>query len=125
MSREQIFEPLDQGIVERIRRLQMLAKIMDTAVRIPGTNILFGADALIGLVPVIGDAGSVLVGLYIVNEGRRLGLPASKIAKMLANLAADGVVGAVPLIGDVFDVYFKSHRRNVAIILDHLGMSPA
>lgn len=115
----------EQEHFERIRRLQMLAKIMDTAVRIPGTNIRFGADAVIGLVPVIGDAGSVLVGLYIVNEGRRLGLPASKIAKMVANLAADGVVGAIPLIGEVFDVYFKSHRRNVAIILDHLGMPPA
>ena len=125
MNREQIFEPLDQGNVERIRRLQMLAKIMDTAVRIPGTNVRFGADAVIGLVPVIGDAGSVLVGLYIVNEGHRLGLPGSKIAKMVANLAADGIVGAVPFIGDVFDVYFKSHRRNVAIILDHLGMPPA
>jgi len=95
---------------------------MDTALRIPGTNVRFGADALIGLVPGIGDAGAALIGLFIVNEARRLGVPKRKIARMLANLGIDAAVGAVPVAGDLFDVYFKSHKRNIQIILDHFDL---
>lgn len=59
------------------------------------------------------------VGLAIVNEARKLGLPKEKVAKMLYNVGLDAVVGSVPLVGDLFDIYFKSHRRNVQLILDH------
>jgi hypothetical protein len=92
---------------------------MDTALHIPGTRIRFGADSVLGLVPVVGDASGALVGLYIVNEARRLGMPTGKLVQMLGNLAADTVVGSVPLVGDVFDLFFKSHRRNMQLILDH------
>lgn len=105
--------------LRRIARLNRLARLMDTALRIPGTNVRFGADALIGLVPGIGDAGAALIGLFIVNEARRLGLPAHKLFRMVANLGIDAAVGALPIAGDVFDVYFKAHKRNIAIILDH------
>ena len=106
----------------RLARLNGLARLMDTAIAIPGTNIRFGADALIGLVPGIGDAGGALIGLYIVNEARRLGVPRRKLARMVANLGVDAVVGAVPVAGDLFDVYFKSHKRNIQIILDHFDL---
>lgn len=108
--------------LRRIGRLNALARLMDTALRIPGTNVRFGADALIGLVPGIGDAGAALIGLFIVNEARRLGVPKRKIARMLANLGIDAAVGAVPVAGDLFDVYFKSHKRNIQIILDHFDL---
>ncbi|WP_244630993.1 DUF4112 domain-containing protein [Aureimonas sp. ME7] len=108
----------------RIGRLNALARLMDTAIRVPGTNIRFGADALIGLVPGIGDAGGALIGLFIVNEARRLGVPPHKLARMVANIGVDALVGAVPLAGDVFDVYFKAHKRNIRIILDHFDMEP-
>ena len=114
--------------VERLRkmkRLAMLARLMDTAIRVPGTNIRFGADSVFGLVPVVGDAGGALVGLLIVNEARRMGLPKEKMAQMLGNVAADAFAGSVPLVGDLFDLYFKSHRRNVRIILDHFGVNEA
>ena len=103
----------------RLRRLQTVAMVMDTAIEIPGTNIRFGADSLLGLVPVAGDFAGALVGLAIVNEARRLGVPGHKMGRMIANVGLDTLVGAVPLLGDVFDVYFKSHRRNVQIVLDH------
>lgn len=109
----------DAERLRRLNRLKTVATVMDTAVAIPGTNIRFGADSLLGLVPVVGDFAGALVGLAIVNEARRLGVPAHKMAKMIANIGVDAVVGSVPLLGDVFDVYFKSHRRNVQLILDH------
>jgi hypothetical protein len=97
--------------------------MMDTAIRIPGTGIRFGADSVMGLVPVIGDAGGALVGLYMINEARRLGVPSHKLMQMMGNLAADSVLGAVPLAGDLFDVFFKSNRRNLGIVLDHFGIA--
>jgi hypothetical protein len=108
--------------LRRLRRLNGIARLMDTAIRIPGTGIRFGADSVFGLIPVIGDAGGALVGLYIVNEARRMGVPVSKLVQMLGNIAADGVVGSIPVAGDLFDLFFKSHRRNLDIILDHFDV---
>lgn len=105
--------------LRRMKRVARIARLMDTAIRIPGTGIRFGADSMMGLVPGVGDAAGGLVGLYIINEARRMGLPASKLLKMAANVGLDALVGSVPVLGDVFDVYFKSHRRNADIILDH------
>lgn len=107
--------------LRRLTRISRLARLMDTAVHVPGTNVRFGLDSVIGLFPGVGDAAGGLIGLYIVNEGRRLGLPKHKLARMIGNILIDTAVGAVPLAGDVFDVYFKAHRRNVNMILDHFG----
>ncbi|MEA3534397.1 DUF4112 domain-containing protein [Rhizobium sp. CC-YZS058] len=107
----------------RLRRLAKVARLMDTAIGIPGTRLRFGADSVLGLVPIVGDAAGALVGLAIVNEARRLGLPRHKIVKMISNIGVDAACGSVPLLGDVFDLFFKSHRRNLAIILDHFGMT--
>lgn len=115
-------DTMTPDLTRRLARLNGLARLMDTAIQVPGTNIRFGADALIGLVPGIGDAGGALIGLYIVNEARRLGLPKRKLARMVANLGVDATLGAVPLAGDLFDVYFKAHKRNIQIILDHFDM---
>lgn len=110
--------------LRRLRRLSGIARLMDTAIGIPGTRIRFGADSVFGIIPIIGDAGGALVGLYIVNEARRLGVPPAKLVQMLGNIAVDSVIGSVPLAGDLFDVFFKSHRRNVDLILDHFGIHP-
>ncbi|TFF17703.1 DUF4112 domain-containing protein [Jiella endophytica] len=107
--------------IRRLRRVARVARLMDTAIRIPGTGISFGGDSIVGLVPGIGDAATAAVSLWIVNEARRLGMPAHKLAKMLANVGVDVFGGAVPLVGDIFDVFFKANRRNLAMILDHFG----
>jgi hypothetical protein len=109
-----------QSRAERIARIEWLSTLLDTAIVVPGTNIRFGLDALIGLVPGIGDAVSTLLSLYIVREARALGAPRILIARMLANVALDGVVGAVPVAGDLFDVAFRANRRNVALLRQHL-----
>ncbi len=108
--------------LRRLRRLSGIARMMDTAIGIPGTRLRFGADSVLGLVPLVGDGAGALVGLYIVNEARRLGIPPEKLARMVGNVAMDSVVGSVPLLGDIFDLYFKSHRRNVDMIFDHFGV---
>ncbi|MBP2561064.1 hypothetical protein J2857_003833 [Neorhizobium galegae] len=110
--------------LRRLRRLAGIARLMDTAIGIPGTRIRFGADSVFGLIPLVGDAGGALVGLYIVNEARKLGLPPAKLTRMLGNVAADSLLGSVPLAGDVFDLFFKSHRRNVKMILEHFDVHP-
>lgn len=110
--------------LRRIRRLALVARIMDTAIRIPGTRIRFGADSVMGMVLLVGDAGGALIGLVIVNEARRLGLPASKLGTMLYHLGVDTVFGAVPVVGDAFDIYYKAHRRNLRVILDHFALDP-
>lgn len=108
---------------ERIARLDALATLLDTAILIPGTNVRFGLDALIGLVPGIGDTITTLLSLYIVREARALGAPRHVIMRMLGNVALDSVVGVVPLAGDVFDVMWRANRRNMALLREWLEKS--
>ena len=110
-----------QSRAERIARLDGLATLLDTAFILPGTNIRFGFDAMIGLIPGIGDAITTLMSLYIVREARALGAPRHLIARMLVNVALDGVIGAVPLVGDAFDVMWRANRRNMALLRRHLA----
>jgi hypothetical protein len=106
---------------ERIARLDALANLLDTAFILPGTNIRFGFDAMIGLIPGIGDAITTVMSLYIVQEARALGAPRHVIARMLANVALDGIVGAVPFLGDAFDVMWRANRRNMTLLRNHLA----
>ncbi len=119
-SRIHDFSP-PQSRAQRIARLDALATLFDTAFVLPGTNVRFGIDALIGLVPGIGDAVTTVMSLYIVREARALGAPRHLIARMLANVALDSVVGVVPLLGDVFDVMWRANRRNMALLQAHLA----
>ncbi|MGO4526165.1 DUF4112 domain-containing protein [Microvirga sp. 2MCAF35] len=107
---------------DAIARVTLVARLLDDAVLIPGLNRRVGFDALIGLVPGIGDAISAVLASYIIWEARRLGLPRWKIARMIGNVAFDTAIGAIPIAGDMFDVFFKANRRNLRIIHEHLGM---
>ncbi|NNM73642.1 DUF4112 domain-containing protein [Enterovirga aerilata] len=106
---------------DRLARLDALANLMDSALLVPGTRIRIGLDSVIGLVPGIGDLASALISSYIIWEARQLGLPRWKIARMAANVALDTTVGAIPVVGDVLDVFYKSNRRNLKILRDHLA----
>ncbi len=99
----------------------MLARVLDSAVPVPGTSFRFGLDPVLGLIPGLGDlAGAVLSG-YIVLAGIRMGVSRSGVVRMLANVAIDSVVGSVPILGDLFDAGWKSNNRNVALIERHMG----
>lgn len=107
---------------DRIERLDRLATLLDTAFVLPGTNIRFGADALIGLVPGIGDSVTTALAAWIVYEAHKLGVPRRVLIRMMGNVAIDGLVGSVPVLGDLFDVAFRANRRNVRILREHFGM---
>jgi hypothetical protein len=104
----------------RIARIDALATLLDTALVIPGTGVRFGLDALIGLVPVVGDFITTVLSLFIVHEAYHLGAPGHVIARMVGNIAIDGVFGAVPLVGDAFDVMWRANRRNALLLRDWL-----
>jgi hypothetical protein len=100
-------------------RIEALAKVLDSAVRIPGTNVVMGLDAVLGLVPVIGDAIAGAIASYIIWEARRLGAPRWLIARMAINTTFDTLIGSIPVVGDVFDVAYKSNLKNVALLKRH------
>ena len=101
---------------ETLARLDRLARILDTALVIPGTRIRFGADALIGLVPGIGDAVTTALSAYIVYQAHRLGAPAPLITRMVLNVALDSAITAVPIAGNVADVFFRANRMNLRLL---------
>lgn len=106
---------------ETIARVRALARLLDSAVGVPGTRFRFGLDSVVGLIPGVGDvAGAVATG-YLVLAAGRLGAPPVVLARMLLNAAVDALVGTVPLVGDLFDVGWKANSRNVALLERHLA----
>jgi hypothetical protein len=110
----------DNEIAATLQRLDAISTVMDSAVRIPGTQVVMGLDALLGLLPVVGDAIASAIGGYLIWEAKRLGASKFVLARMAANTTIDTVLGSIPIIGDVFDVAFKANRKNVALLKAHL-----
>jgi hypothetical protein len=104
----------------RLDDVRVLARVLDSAVRVPGTNMRVGLDAVLGLVPIVGDVAGGVFASYVLVQAARLGAPPSVLMRMLVNVGVDGLVGTVPLLGDVFDVGWKSSTRNVALLERHL-----
>jgi hypothetical protein len=104
---------------ERLARLETLATLMDAAILIPGTNVRIGLDALIGLVPGVGDLVSAGISSMIVLEARRMGAPRWLVARMIANVAVDAIGGAVPLVGDLLDVAYRANLKNTQLLRRH------
>ncbi|TKB81378.1 MAG: DUF4112 domain-containing protein [Nitrospira sp.] len=102
-----------QALVEAA---ELLAKVLDTTVRIPGTSLYLGLDPLIGLIPGIGDVLANLIGTVILGMAARLEVPRIVIIRMSLNLLINGVVGAVPILGDLFSVWFRSNSRNADLL---------
>lgn len=109
---------------ERLRRLRSLAWLLDNSIPLPG-GYRIGLDALIGLVPGVGDAAGALISAYIVNEARSLGAPRSVLLRMIGNVLLDTVFGSIPFAGDLFDAAYKANSRNLALLaryqLDPIG----
>ncbi|MEO6039856.1 MAG: DUF4112 domain-containing protein [Saprospiraceae bacterium] len=97
-------------------RLDALATLLDSQFRIPGTNMRFGLDGIIGLIPYLGDmAGFVISGLLMRLMLRR-GASPGLMLRMLGNFALDALIGIIPIVGDLFDFGFKANRRNVNLL---------
>jgi hypothetical protein len=102
------------------RRLTAFAWLLDSSMPIPGTKLRIGIDALIGLVPGIGDLLGVLLSSYVVAQSARMGAPRTLLVRMALNVAIEGFFGSVPIFGDVFDAIWKANLRNVRLLEHHL-----
>ena len=101
--------------------LSRFAYWLDAGFRIPGTNLRFGLDPIIGLIPGGGDAAGAVLAAWIVIEAVRLGASRATLLRIAGNVALDAAVGAVPFIGDIFDFAWKANLRNVALLERHLA----
>ncbi|MBV1918550.1 MAG: DUF4112 domain-containing protein [Sphingomonadaceae bacterium] len=101
-------------------RVEAMEKLLERSISLPGMKSGVGLDAIIGLVPVVGDIVAAGLGLYLVWEARNLGLSKLQLTRMAANVGFDTLVGAVPIAGDLFDFLFRSNSRNLRIIRRHL-----
>jgi hypothetical protein len=96
--------------------LERLSWVMDDLIRVPGLGWRFGLDALIGLIPGFGDTATSLVSFYILVAAVRYRVPKITIMRMGLNLALDYLLGSVPVVGDLFDAWWKSNQKNVALL---------
>lgn len=106
---------------ETIARLDALARLLDAAVRIPGTNIRVGADAMLNLMPGVGTLVAKGLSSYLILEARRHGVPTGTLLRMAGNVAIDFAISVVPVVGWFGDAFFRANQRNIALLRAHLA----
>lgn len=114
--------PTQDRYEDTLARLDRFAVLTDSQFTIPFTRIKIGLDALIGLLPVVGDAAGLVLSAYVLIEALRLGVPRRLLGRMLFNVLLEFVVGIVPVLGDAFDVYWRANTRNTALLREHIGL---
>lgn len=110
---------VDEAKAAFLRRLDRTAQLMDRAIPLPLVGGI-GLDAVLGLIPYVGDAASALVTGSIILNSLQYGVPKALVAQMVANMFVDLLFGAIPVVGDLFDVSFKANTRNMALLRAHL-----
>ncbi|HEY8604966.1 MULTISPECIES: DUF4112 domain-containing protein [Tsuneonella] len=118
--RMQIELPIGNDPASVRRRMEAMEQLLENAFVVPGINFRVGLDAIVGLVPVLGDLVTTAMGAWLVWEARNLGMPKWKLWRMAGNVAFDTALGAVPLVGDAADFMFRSNTRNMKIVRRHL-----
>jgi hypothetical protein len=119
-------EPLEpEEIKRRLETVRSIVRVFDEALPIPGTNLRFGVDAVVGLVPVLGDVVGAGASIVVLVASARLGVPGRVLFAMAGNVGVEALVGIVPFFGDVFDVVFRANRRNLTLLEAYLRAQPA
>ena len=118
-------QPSRERAIEVEQGLDQLSRWMDGLFRIPGVGWRFGLDAIVGLIPGVGDTLTSLFSFYILAAGVRYRVPKVTLLRMGANLGIDYLLGAIPLVGDLFDVAWKSNEMNVELIRKRATVSAA
>ncbi|ESP88589.1 DUF4112 domain-containing protein [Candidatus Halobonum tyrrellensis] len=103
-------------VERRVDRVKWFAQLLDESVKLPVVNYRVGLDAIVGLVPSVGDLITLVASLLIVGEAYRLGAGPVTISRMLVNVGIDTVVGSLPLVGDLFDFAWKANKRNARLL---------
>lgn len=98
------------------RRLEAVEGVLENIFVVPGINRPVGLDAIVGLVPVLGDIVTTAMGAWLVWEARNLGMSKLHLLRMAGNVGVDTLIGAIPLVGDLFDFVFRSNSRNLKIL---------
>tara|TARA_B100000315_G_scaffold243102_1_gene266093 strand:- start:842 stop:1231 length:390 start_codon:yes stop_codon:yes gene_type:complete len=118
---------MDTGVLKdsedkeaELKRIKRFASLLDECVPIPGTGHRIGLDAIIGLIPVVGDVFTSVTALYIFRVAWRLGVPKIVLMRMMLNIGIDFILGAVPVLGDLYDIYLKSNLKNVRLLVEYL-----
>jgi hypothetical protein len=110
---------LEDQQASELKWLDTATQLLDNRFRIPGTEIRFGFDSLIGLIPGIGDIATLSISGILVTVMARKGASGMVLVKMIWNIIIDSVIGAVPILGDIFDFAFRSNRRNLELLKEH------
>jgi Domain of unknown function (DUF4112) len=123
MIRSNKLEPMERQTVDRSERsiqvdqsLERLSWLMDDLFRIPGIGWRIGLDALVGLIPGLGDTATSLASFYILASAVRYGVPKVTILRMGLNIGIDYAMGSLPVVGDLFDAWWKSNQMNVDLV---------
>ena len=116
--------PLSRQTAGADKSLDRLGWLMDDMFRVPVLGWRFGLDALIGLVPGLGDTSTTLVSFYILTAAVRYGVPKITILRMALNIGIDYAFGSIPLAGDLADAWWKSNRKNLELLKKRATVSP-
>ena len=116
----ELLGPERPGERETRERLQFLAWLLDSSIPIPGTRFTIGLDAIVGLIPFVGDLIGVAASSIILAEANRLGVSRPVLMRMTFNVAVEGIVGIVPFVGDLFDAGWKANQKNVRLLTEWL-----
>jgi hypothetical protein len=118
------FEPVSgfsgRRIADTRRRLEALARLLDSAVRVPGTDIRIGLDAALNLLPGIGTATAKGLAGYLIWEARGLGAPPRLLLRMVGNVGVDLLLSMIPVIGWFGDIFYRANQRNIALLHAYL-----
>jgi hypothetical protein len=109
----------DEKLPADLLALRRFAHYMDAAFQIPGTRMRVGIDALLGLIPGVGDVIGALLSTWIIAGALRHRVPARYILRMVFNVAVDLIGGEVPLVGDVFDFLYEENMMNMRLLEAH------
>ena len=111
---------MDEEIIElneeKLLRLKLLSERLDNSIKIPGTNQKIGIDAIVGIIPILGDFIGAIFSTYILYSGIKMGVSSKIVKKMATNIAIEFIIGSLPIIGDIFDALWKANKRNVELI---------
>ena len=112
------------AISDGLRRMELIADLLDNALVIPFTKQRIGIDAIIGLIPGIGDVVTTILSTYVIWEARNLGASRLAVGRMVSNLAIHAAIGTLPIVGDLFDAFFRVNQRNLLIAREDLARHP-
>lgn len=115
-----VHDPANLEYLRLFDELDRMATLLDSRYSVPYTRVRFGWDAIIGLLPVIGDLATVAASLHLVRRAHTLGADGRLASAMVLNVLVDALLGLIPIIGTIFDVFFRANERNLQLLIDHI-----